>query len=145
MTVGSPKIFSKPKTQVKAVAEIEESFGLNLNSPETIQKVLGVMLLSKTKNIIEDKHDDAIDYFPPLFSCNDQNLSERLSNFIKVDESEDEFSKNYVYRIEFRKKAQEKRDLFNARNPKHPRVSVPFKLATLYSLDYDVELGVYEY
>ena len=120
----SKRYFSRPSTKVKAVTEIEDLFGLNLNSPEVIQKVLGVMLLSKTKNIIDDKDDDVIDYFPPLFSCNDHALTKRLSNFIKIGSNDDEYTKNYVYRIEFRKKPG-KRDLFNSNDPKHPRVSVP--------------------
>ncbi len=141
----SDKFFSVPDEKVKAVREIEENFGVDLNSPEKIQKVLGVMLLSKTKNINEEKHDDVIGYFPSLFTCNDKNLNSRITNFIKVGSVDDEMEMNFVFRTEFRKKAQEKRDIFNANDPKNPRVSIPYKYASLYSLDYDVNLGVYGY
>jgi hypothetical protein len=141
----SERYFSKPESKSKAVGEAYNNFSVDLNSPEFIQKVLGVMLLSKSKNIGEEKHEDVITYFPSLFSCNDHELSSRLGNFIQINSNEDELSGNLVYREEFRKIAQEKRDLFNQKDPKHLRVSVPFKLARLYSIDYDVELGVYGY
>ena len=134
------KFFVLNEEQTKTVKEINDEFGINLNSPAEIQRVLGVMLLTQTTNVKDDHHHHSVDYFPPLFSCNDEKLSIRLKKFVNQ-----EIDENYVIRLEFRQAQQTARDAYNSNDPVNPRVSVPNKLANSYLLDYEVDLGIVGY
>ena len=71
--------------------------GLNLDRFVDIEKLLGISLLTQSynrTNKLKGKINFAINVFPSLFSCNDDNYEKRVFGFIKPGSSNDEFSLN---------------------------------------------------
>lgn len=119
--------------------------GLNLNRPRDIQKVLHLLLVTQSRNAIGGKEEFAINYFPSLISHDDEKYLTRFENFIQP-KGEDELDENYVYRLEWRREQQDARTTYNSNNPHlPPRHPVPYRLATDYGIDYDLETGVIGY
>ena len=79
--------------------------GLDMDSFEDIYRLLAVNILTQSRNVVNpDKGDPrfAVDYFPPLYSCDDPAYGERLYNFVKATSNNDEFSRNQADRSENR-------------------------------------------
>jgi|GEM_PF-6679366 len=125
----------------------EKETGLNLDRAGDIEKLLGSLLLTQSKNITgQGNVSRSVTYMPSLHSCNDQKYAERFANFMADSKTKkDEYKDNMEFRIEFRREQQDKLDKANAANPAKPRMSGPEKMAKDYSLPYDTEQGVTGY
>lgn len=146
-------IFNNPKAFVFNSTEDNEEIlaftkatSLEMGRPSDIQKVLHVLLTTQSSNYHNEKEEYAIEVLPPIVSLADKKYKERFDNFIKLNGSQDEIEQNYVYRLEWRREMQDERNRYNENNPHLPaRVSVPYRLAKTYGLEYDIELGIVGY
>ena len=71
--------------------------GLNLDRFVDIEKLLGISLLTQSynrTNKVKGKINFAVNVFPSLYSCNDDDYEKRVFGFIKPGSSSDEFSLN---------------------------------------------------
>ena len=144
-------IFNKSKGMVissgidKDLNKFQEKTDLNLSKASDVQKILQVLLVTQSRNRVENREEYQVESFPSLISLADLNYTKRFNEFIKP-EGQDEIEENYVYRLEWRRKEQDSRTIFNENNPHlSPRLSVPHRLSINYNLPYDIELGVSGY
>ncbi|MFZ4714462.1 MAG: amidohydrolase family protein [Bacteriovoracaceae bacterium] len=83
-------------------AELKKYFedtGLNLDRFVDIEKLLGISLLTQSFNRTSKEKGKvafAVNVFPSLFACNDQDYSKRVFGFIQAGNEKDEFSMNRV-------------------------------------------------
>jgi len=139
-------VFQRIINEDEQLISFKKATKLDMARPSDIQKVLHVLLTTQSKNAHGEKIDYHIQKLPPLFSSLDSTYLSRFNNFLRTDGSEDEVEENYVYRIEWRREKQSSRDRYNQNNPHLPqRMSVPYKLALIYGLEYDLGLGVVGY
>lgn len=74
--------------------------GINLDRVSDITRLLAINILTQNRNKIdpaEGKPGFSMQYFPALYSCNDERHQKRLANFIKP-EGDDDLEKNRKYR-----------------------------------------------
>ncbi len=122
--------------------------GINLDRAQDIEKLLGSLIMTQSRNIRSaSQAKNAVGYFPSLYSCNDEAYTERFEKFVSASKADknDEISENLNFRLEFRRKEQDARDAYNAKNPEKPRYSTPHQMANDYGLKYDSEKGVESY
>ena len=129
------------------LTRFKNATGLNLDRVVDIQKVLGTLLMTQSRNmffISGGKPSDAPNYYPSLFSCNDSRYTKRLSEFMLPDAAVgDEYENNLDYRLNFRRAQQDRHDTYNTKNPtKKPRKTEPHRMADSYGLEYDANVGV---
>ncbi len=134
-----PKIYNN-------ILELRTNLGVNLDRVKDIQILLGGLLLTQNKNILNpNSAPKSINYFPSLFSCNDPAYQARFNNFI-LEHEEDEISNNLLFRKKYRKEEQDKVNQYNENHPDQPkRQLMPEKLATEFGLEYDIMQGVWAY
>ncbi|GAB4020976.1 MAG: hypothetical protein Fur0010_23930 [Bdellovibrio sp.] len=88
------------QNSIEGVADLKSFFdesGLNLDRAADIQKILGINMLSQSRNATETeggKKEFAVKKFASLYSCNDKAYMERFSRFVVANEKEDEMSIN---------------------------------------------------
>lgn len=69
------------------VAFASES-GLNLDRASDLQKLLGVSLMTQSRNLTDSSNGDpafAVTYFPDLYSCNDPAYTKRFRDFVSKE------------------------------------------------------------
>ncbi len=138
---------SKTGGDMDDLTRFKNATGLNLDRVVDIQKVLGTLLMTQSRNmffISGGKPSDAPNYYPSLFSCNDSRYTKRLSEFMLPDAAVgDEYENNLDYRLNFRRAQQDRHDTYNTKNPtKKPRKTEPHRMADSYGLEYDANVGV---
>ena len=134
-----PKIYNN-------ILELHNNLGVNLDRVKDIQIILGGLLLTQNKNILNpNSASKSINYFPSLFSCNDPVYKARFDNFILSNE-DDEVSSNLLFRPKYRKELQGKITQYNENHPDLPkRQLIPEKLANEFGLEYDITQGIFGY
>lgn len=81
---------------VSVLNDFYKESGLNLDRALDIQKILGINMLTQSRNATgskDGKKEFAVTKFAALFSCNDSAYLDRLSKFV-TDNKDDEFSVN---------------------------------------------------
>jgi cytosine/adenosine deaminase-related metal-dependent hydrolase len=112
-----PKAFVVQRSGDVSIARFKEQAGLDLDRVGDIQKLLGLSLMTQSRNMWEPAASHfAPTYFPPLYTCDDRTYSARLTTFVSR-----EYAKNASDR-------QANRVGFG---------SVPAKMARDYGLKYD--------
>ncbi|AGH94716.1 amidohydrolase family protein [Pseudobdellovibrio exovorus] len=77
-----------------------EATGMDLDKAHDLTRVLAINIMTQSRNKLdpkEGKPEYALKYFPALYSCNDSNHMRRITNFIKLEGSDD-FEANRKYR-----------------------------------------------
>jgi len=95
---SSKKAFVHQSTldQVSLLKEFYEQSGINLDRAHDIQKLIGINMLTQSRNATETndgKKEFAVKKFASLYSCNDSAYLDRLAKFV-TDNKDDEFSVN---------------------------------------------------
>lgn len=99
------KLFVSKSSNEDTVIEYKNKTGLNLDLFRDIQKLLGVAVMTQSRNLIEPEHtasrpEYVTKYFAPLYSCNDQTYLNRFNQFVT-----EELDKNTAERDETIRKA----------------------------------------
>lgn len=86
-----------------ALIEFKQASGMNLDRYADIQKLIGINLATQTRNRNDPEKGDPdyiIEDFSPMFSCNDQVYTQRLTHFVHPDPKvqTDEYSLNLLKR-----------------------------------------------
>lgn len=108
------------------LAEFQAETGLNLDRFGDIQKLIGVNMMTQSRNSNDPKQGDpdfAVTYFPSLFACNDAPFQKRYKAFVSVKSDNDEITLNARQRKEVRESIG--------------LGSVPKNQAAKYGLEYD--------
>lgn len=79
-----------------------EASGIDLDKAGDITRLLSINIMTQSRNKLdpkEGKPEFALQYFPALYSCNDENHMRRINDFIKP-EGEDDFARGRRYRTQ---------------------------------------------